>query len=169
MTIIDGTTGIDKITDGSVVQADLASGVSSTGPAFSSYRTSNQSISANTLTKVAWNTERFDTNSNYDNTTNYRFTPTVAGYYLVNSVILIDGKNTGFVNNHIYKNGASYIFHRTGDNSTGDFGASVTALIYLNGTTDYIENYVRHNNSATDLLINTSELGEFSAHLVRAA
>jgi hypothetical protein len=77
--IIDGDTGIDKITDGSVVQADLASGVAGTGPAFSAYMGSNQSVTQATATKCTFNTEAFDTNSNYDTGT-YRFTPTVAGY-----------------------------------------------------------------------------------------
>jgi hypothetical protein len=44
-------------------------------------------ITSNTFTKVQINTEEFDTNSNFDSTTNYRFTPTVAGYYQVNGSV----------------------------------------------------------------------------------
>ena len=50
------------------------------GPAFSAYKTSNQTISVNTWTKSTFTVEEWDTNSNYD-TTNSRFLPTVAGYY----------------------------------------------------------------------------------------
>ena len=48
-------------------------------PAFRAYKSSNSEISHNTWTKVTFDSEHFDTNSNYDNSTNYRFTPTVAG------------------------------------------------------------------------------------------
>ena len=51
-------------------------------PSFSARITSNQSVSATTWTKMACATEMWDTDSKYDNTTNYRFTPTVAGYYM---------------------------------------------------------------------------------------
>ena len=49
---INGDTGIDKITDGSVVQADLASGVAGTGPAFSAYQNSNTSITIDSPAKI---------------------------------------------------------------------------------------------------------------------
>src|SRR5210317_1441292 len=52
-------------------------------PAFEVYLNSNQSISASTYTKVQYNTEILDTDSCYDNATNYRFTPTVSGKYFV--------------------------------------------------------------------------------------
>ncbi len=70
---INGDTGIDKITDGSVVAADigtgevtqakLASGVVGTGPAFSAYIGSNQSVTQATATKCVFDTVVFDTNS----------------------------------------------------------------------------------------------------------
>ena len=43
------------------------------GPAFSAYLLTNQSIVSTTLTKATINTVVFDTNSNFDNVTNYRF------------------------------------------------------------------------------------------------
>ena len=48
-------------------------------PAFEAYKTSNQTLTDNTLTKVQIETESFDTDNCYDNSTNYRFTPTVSG------------------------------------------------------------------------------------------
>jgi len=55
--------------------------VSGNMPAFSAYANTNQTTSASYVaTKVQINTKEFDTNNNFDATTNYRFTPTVAGY-----------------------------------------------------------------------------------------
>lgn len=107
-------------------------------PAFSAYLGNAQAVSGATYTKVAINTEEFDTNSNFD-TTNYRFTPTVAGYYQVNGAIGYTASNiTNLVT--IYKNGVE--FKRGQYTNTSNFCANVSALIYLNGTTDYVELYV---------------------------
>jgi len=51
-------------------------------PAFFAYMDGNQSISANTATLVQFDQERLDTNSAY-NTSNYLFTPAVAGKYFL--------------------------------------------------------------------------------------
>ena len=60
------------------------------GPAFSVQMGSTQSISSGTYTKLQFNTKNYDTNNNFDATTNYRFTPTVAGYYQINFSNRID-------------------------------------------------------------------------------
>ena len=56
----------------------LGSGVTSNimYPAFEAQLTSTQSISNSTDTKVQFDTEVFDTDNCFDNSTNYRFTPT---------------------------------------------------------------------------------------------
>lgn len=109
------------------------------GPAFSAYQSSTQTISANTWTKVQFQTEEFDTNNNYDNTTNYRFTPTVAGYYQVNAVVTPSSANTAMAV-AIYKNGSQFKRGNSISNVAGD-GVTISVLIYMNGTTDYIEAY----------------------------
>jgi len=55
-------------------------------PAFEAQVTSNQTISDNTATKVTFDNEIFDTDGKYDHSTNYRFTPTVAGKYFVYAI-----------------------------------------------------------------------------------
>ena len=50
-------------------------------PVFSVYQSSTQNIAHNSNTKVQYQSKSFDTNNNFDATTNYRFQPTVAGYY----------------------------------------------------------------------------------------
>jgi hypothetical protein len=145
--------------------------VSGNMPAFSAYANANQTITSNTFTKIQINTEEFDTNSNFDSTTNYRFTPTVAGYYQVN----------GSVNNYsstsptrvlavIYKNGTAYKRFFDGAVSTGTFYANSegSALVYLNGSSDYIELYGLI--VATTAVVNTdSSYVYFQAVMVRGA
>jgi hypothetical protein len=111
--------------------------VSGNMPAFSAYPSSNQNISTNTFTKIALQTEEFDTNSNFDNATNYRFTPTVAGYYQINGAVY-PNTTTTLVTAAIYKNGSIYKAVQTTSNNVG---TECSALIYFNGSTDYIELY----------------------------
>ena len=75
-------------------------------PAFSAYMsTASQSVSSATTTKVALDAETFDTNNCYD-TTNYRFTPNVAGYYQVNGTVRCDGTSKTLCQASIWKNGS---------------------------------------------------------------
>ena len=52
-------------------------------PAFMAKMSADQTISSSTLTKVQYDSEIFDTHSAYDPSTNYRFTPGVAGTYFL--------------------------------------------------------------------------------------
>ena len=108
-------------------------------PAFSAYQGAAQTLTANTWTKITYNAEEFDTNSNY-NTTNYRFTPTIGGYYQVN----ISAKVEGVTNRMIvalYKNGSIY---KLGNDIQVNYGRNITGsfMVHLNGSTDYIEAYM---------------------------
>lgn len=150
--------------DATITQADLAAGVAGTGPAFRATLSSNQSISTGTRTKVALNTETFDTNGNYDNATNYRFTPTVAGYYQVNGLVGFTGTIISATSAEIRKNGsgiaAAYFF------ATADNNLCVGDLVYLNGSTDYVELWGQINASSGAAFTTDCR---FSASLVRAA
>ena len=108
---------------------------STAAPAFSAYRSGNQATTSNTYTKVQLNVENFDTNNNFDSTTNYRFTPTVAGYYLCTGQIQTTGGT--YVETDIYKNGVSNGLSQI----SGAWGIPTTQLISMNGSTDYIELY----------------------------
>ncbi len=119
--------------------------VSGNMPAFSAYRaTSTQNVSTNTWTKAQLNAEDFDTASAFDSSTNYRFTPQIAGYYIITGSIQPDSSSAfgAGVYAAIYKNGSVY---RVGTvNNTSATTAStpnVTAVIYFNGSTDYVELY----------------------------
>jgi hypothetical protein len=166
----DGTiTGLAAggLPNATVVQADLATGVAGTGPAFSA-TTGALTVSTSTWTKIPFNAEQFDTNSNYD-TTLYRFTPTVAGYYQFN-IQLFMGFSTGRGALSIYKNGATTIERLDlGSNTNGGQSFSTNGMISMNGTTDYVEAYV-YQESGGNVAINTSgNLTLFQGFLARAA
>ena len=114
------------------------------GPAFSAYPSaSSTNISNSTWTKATLDTEVYDTNSNFASS---RFTPTVAGYYQINFTPAGgSANNNGFVyGGAIYKNGSAYaqnvIVTPSGD--LQGFTCQVSQLIYMNGSTDYLEFYV---------------------------
>lgn len=159
---------------GTVTQTMLASNVGATGPAFSAYASASQTVTLNTLTKVAIDTEEFDTNNNFDPTTNYRFTPTVAGYYQVN--ISLRGQVATTYTQcvaYLYKNGSEYkrfSFNGTFGTNTA-FTATGNIIMYLNGSTDYIEFYGIVNGTGTAQFNATgsTQSSFFSAALVRGA
>jgi hypothetical protein len=141
--------------------------VSGNMPAFSAYQSSVQTISAATLTKVQLQTEEFDTNSNFDNATNYRFTPTVAGYYQISGAVSDASAGTNHVTT-IYKNGAE--FKRGSQISYSGAAPTqgvVSALIYFNGSTDYVELYVFMTSGST--LSATNFQTYFQGVMVRGA
>jgi hypothetical protein len=109
--------------------------VSGNMPAFSAYQSSAQTLSSNTVTKILFQTEEFDTNSNFASST---FTPTVAGYYQVSASIRV-GTTAATVRMLIAKNGTNYKIG-TDVNTTVNNGL-VSTLIYCNGTTDTVEAY----------------------------
>jgi len=149
--IINGDTGIDKITDGSVVQADLAGGgLYPKVPAFGAYMSGDQSISTNTWTKVQFNSELFDTDNFFDSTTNYRFTPTVAGYYQINFRSRTIGTSSTATYFSIHKNGSPAGINSAALATNAGFQSmqTVSGIIYCNGSTDYIEFYVYNDGTS---------------------
>ena len=164
------TTGSSAV----VTQAMLGTNVAGNGPAFGAYLSANQTITGSTYTKVQFNTEEFDTNNNYDNSTNYRFTPTVAGYYQINTSVNMEStSNTTSCVLTIYKNGVE--FKRGGQINFGSAGnasffqTSVASLIYLNGSTDYVEVYGFIVAGGTVRFNGGQALTWFSGSLVRSA
>jgi hypothetical protein len=163
---------IDQITsasieNASIAQVDLSTGVAGTGPAFSAYANNAQTISGNILTKIQYNTERFDTNSNYDSTTNYRFTPTVAGYYQINASATFSGTAGGYTLLSFYKNGSAYWGTNTQRANANYNAMFLSDVIYFNGSTDYLEVY-GCDNATSDTIVG-SNINTFSGALVRAA
>jgi hypothetical protein len=166
----DSATAVRKMT-----KANFVSGIGGTNtPAFLAYRTTAQSLTTNTDTKVQWNTEDFDTNNCYDNSTNYRFTPNVSGKYLVTHCLTVNnssGVNVDALFVEIWKNGSSSYptIYRQGLNSVttaNDFNEisfCVSKIFELNGSTDYVEAYVHAAGTNLQTDASSNEVGFFSA------
>lgn len=150
-----------------------ASTFGGTGPAFNAYATATQSITTATLTKIILASERFDTNNNFDSTTNYRFTPTVAGYYSISGTIALNAPsaNTGCYA-VVTKNGTIYAASGNSGNTAMYPFPTVTAIIYFNGSTDYVELYAYVPSATASTVINIFATGDsvyFQGFLARSA
>jgi hypothetical protein len=144
-------------------------------PAFLAYRTTAQSLTSNTDTKVQWNTEDFDIGSCYDHTTNYRFTPTTAGKYVITHCLTVNnssGVNVDAIFVEIHKNGSTAYpsIYRQGLNSVttaNDFNEisfCVTKIFDMNGTTDYVEAFVHAAGALLQTDASSNEVGFFSGY-----
>ena len=139
-------------------------------------RSANIAITNNTRNKVQCDTEIFDSGGQYDNSTNYRFTPTTAGkYYVFGNAFLIAGGNSTvqWILNEIWKNGTSGTrisgstdFRANNGNSGNNY---VGGILDMNGSSDYVELYSYPGvSSGTPVLsgTNTSIDTFFGAYLL---
>jgi hypothetical protein len=146
---IDTVSGTSNLTIGSTNSSTVTfeSGAA-TGhmyPAFQAKLSVSQNISDSVTTKVQFDTEIFDTDNCYDNSTNFRFLPTVAGKYFVFSFIEGDGTGTNKterVQLLIYKNGVLDSLMQNYPNTAAEsnnVGLAINSVCDMNGSTDYIE------------------------------
>jgi|TARA_R100001015_G_scaffold18359_1_gene11312 hypothetical protein len=136
-------------------------------PAFFAKLSGATVISNDAYTKIACNTEVYDTAGNYDNSSNYRFTPTTAGEYYVYGTVYITSPTDRlqYVDAYIYKNGSAALdsgvstYNSNYLNSAGCFvGGNVT----FNGSSDYIELYgVAGGASTVSVSANISNFGAY--------
>ena len=122
-------------------------------PAFEAQLTSTQSLSDLVYTKVQFDDEIFDTDNCYDNSTNYRFTPTVAGKYFIYTNVCGDPQSPTQleeIRGNIYKNGSSVRSNviNFSENDVRLATVSTQAVLDMNGTTDYVESYIRVNDTS---------------------
>jgi hypothetical protein len=112
------------------------------GPAFIADTSGTQSITAGVATKIAFDIASVNLNSNF-NTSTYRFTPTVAGYYQLSGGVQIQTVSTTCVATAVlFKNGGVYMYGGQCPATSNNFPiAGVSGLMYLNGTTDFAEFY----------------------------
>jgi len=124
--------------------------------------TSDQTLSAATFTKIQYNSELIDTTDDYDNSTNYRYTPSVAGYYKFTVGVYTYLSDRLIIG--IYKNGSSSRWVMDTENTSNGFQRlNGSAIIQANGTTDYFEAYVYMTSSTA---VRTDSGSLFEAHLV---
>ena len=181
------TTNIEPIADNGTVTLGssgdtftLGSGVKQSNlnnPAFYAYRSSNQSISSATTTKIEINAEVFDTDNCYDPSTNYRFTPNKAGKYFVHGSARGDAgsDNLNNMNVKIVKNGnengtggvtgggmiAQY--NNAAPNKFDNMSMNVSGYFDMNGTSDYIELYISISDSSGNPTVTGNSVQKYTS------
>ena len=111
-------------------------------PVFSVYQSTLQTVPNITSVKALFQTKEYDPTNAFDTSTS-RFQPSIAGWYQLNGTTLY-GVTAPSILTRIYKNGAAF---KDGAYSTA-YSASVSSLVYMNGTTDYVEIYTYHSYGA---------------------
>ena len=141
-------------------------------PAFEAYLSASTGISDSVTTKINFDGVNFDTDSCYDNTTNYRFTPTVAGKYFVYTELCLGSDiNTDVVSTvvNLYKNGS--VIKLISEIFTGSYirrnNPTVTKIVDMNGTTDYLEVFANINIiSGNASVVNFNDSNVFGAYRI---
>lgn len=149
-----------KLTSGILPVARGGTGVA-VRPSFSVHKNgTNQTVAQTIYTKVTWPTEATDTNNNFASD---KFTPTVAGtYLLLVGIYWLSVQASQQYYTVIYKNGALHRSDfRTMPTAFNGF-VSLTALVQANGSTDYFEVYVYHSSSASIAIYGDSTASTFS-------
>lgn len=141
----DSATALRKMT-----KANLFSNINN-APAFAAYMSTDQSVADNTEVKAQINTEVIDTNNCYDPTTNYRFTPNVAGKYIIGAITRQSNFTAGRASITVKFNGAvqsSGFIAETGD--SGNYsGYGISKIFTFNGSTDYVECFFYQNSGTS--------------------
>ena len=160
----DGGTLYFTSTSASIFYEFIQSASASSGPAFSARSATEQTISQNTLTKVNFGTEDFDTAGNFASS---RFTPTTAGYYQINSTIVLSSNSAGDFLGAFYKNGTIYNRFSAAATTLINFGAAGGMVVSMNGTTDYVEVYAFIAGSGNPRIDSGSGQTQFSGVWIR--
>ena len=163
-TINLGTTGNTVNIAGS---AYAAAGTNT--PYFEAKMSATQNLTDDTWTKLNYNTEVFDSASAYD-TSNYRFTPQTAGKYFCYLMVVFDAQGVDRFHSAraaIYKNGSGYKedYYDNYDNYYGyATTGTISVVIDMNGSSDYIEPYGRFNVTTSQGRINNDSNSIFGAY-----
>jgi hypothetical protein len=130
-----------------MTRANFVSGIGGTNtPIVSARLSSDTNVSDATYTKIEFDTEEIDTDSAYDNSSNYRFTVPSgkAGKYLIQGQVRGNGNNNDvrMVACHIYKNGSQQggsILQQVSSTGTPEsLTVAITQILDLS-VSDYIE------------------------------
>lgn len=127
------------------------------------YRSASKTLAATTETKVEFDTELFDTNNNFDSTTNFRYTAPVSGYYQFDW-----GFGTSIITptrmfTILYKNGSP--IHRGADAAASVQSVNGSCLVQATAN-DYFEIFYYSSSSGGNYGQATYKDSHFSGFLV---
>ena len=141
-------------------------------PAFQAFLSVSQTLNNDTITTIAWDSETFDSDSNFD-TSNYRFTPNKAGKYLVYVTCNIDaGSGIYYASSEVQKNGSNIPSSRivniwenlsSSDYSIEGIFLSYQGIVDMNGSSDYLtaNAYMAGGGSAGNIILNRTIWGAY--------
>ena len=159
-----GTSAITINSSGLVIPKAVAFQVNATD--------TDQSYTASAFAKITWGTVVLDTGSYWD-TTNNRYTPQVAGWYLFGGTVRISNSTVTLVAFNIAKNGATGAtalmnqFQTASDTFTNGEYPLPTGMLQMNGSSDYVEAYFQSEENST-IHDSATRQSVFWGHLVHA-
>ena len=145
-------------------------------PAFYAWTSAVNTVATGATTELAWNTERFDTNADFD-LTGERFTAPVAGVYLLQCTIgSVWGMGTtdgGRISLYLYKNGSLYEEFCRLHCAAGVDWQNLFAEHFMSGTLidkaaadDYYEMFGQNSTGSTISFNYTQNYASFSGVLL---
>jgi len=109
-------------------------------PAFRAFLGSFQVLANNTTTVITMASETFDTDNLY-NTSTYKFTPTIAGYYYLNGCLQFSNSTGNYLfDAKLYKNTSVIARNNVwNDGSNSEMHTYVSTIVAANGSSDYFQ------------------------------
>lgn len=137
-----GTTAVTV--SGTDQSATFATPIIDPIPVFYAWLTNTTNVTDNTNTKVVFDTVSFDSHNYYSSATG-RYTPLIAGYYRFDYRVAVNGTTIIQYIADLYKNG-SIVFRGNrllgiSGVTTAGIGQTSSQIVYMNGSTDYVEVY----------------------------
>ena len=161
----DGSANQVIKTDGS---GNLAFAGYAEPPSFKAYMGSQQVLATGTNTAMVVDTEVFDSNS-FFNTSDYKFTPTIAGYYFINANLEYSNSTGNYVfTSHIYKNGSIALRGTVwNDGSNTNVNTQISGILAFNGSSDYAQVYGYQNSGGNITIYAGAHSSYFEAFYLR--
>ena len=143
-------------------------------PAFEASKSADVAVGSGVTLKISANTEKFDIGGCYDNSTNYRFTPNVAGKYYCYGSFAYNVNNAQLrITGELRKNGSSTHASSTLTSANGagyeDVIGYTGGIVEFNGSSDYLEFFTFHNSGNSRDLRGSSTRTFFGAYKVIGA
>ena len=134
-----------------ITNSGTATGFGGTNtPNFFASHSSDQTMNDNTITKITYDNEVFDTGSNYD-TSNYRYTPGFVGKsFLGAAAWSYDASAQNYSQEfYLYKNGSALVYFEEEHSSSREMNKMISQfnLVVSHNATDYYEVYGKGNTS----------------------
>jgi len=115
----------------------IISGGNVTGPAFFARQTSPQTLTGAAVTKINFDSVRFNIGNCYSTVTN-EFKPNVPGIYIVTASVRADISSNTVVHIYLYKNNTQYAIGSFKQGPSGLEASHASTVVDFNGTTDFM-------------------------------